>query len=138
MPASDHLSLRPSHILKLASWPAVRWIISLSMIFFHSLLIMARASTIASSASPTNSGPRGTVSSFHDDNINGTAILCFSGVVKAQEHFKSKVQQETIEFFKCSASEKVVRVNDDKETKKEATITDFFTPKTPGRSQYIC
>ena len=65
-----------------------------------------------------------------DDSINGTAILRFSGVVQASEHFKSKVHQEAIDFFKRSASEKVLKVNDDKETKKEATITDFFPPKT--------
>ena len=51
-------------------------------------------------------------------------------MVQASEHFKSKVQQEPIDVFKRSASEKVVNVNDDKETKKEATITDFIAPKT--------
>ena len=66
-----------------------------------------------------------------DDIINDTAILIFSGVVQAHEHFNSKTHQEAIEFFKRDLTEKVCKeVHRGKPAAKEATITNYFGPKT--------
>ena len=49
-----------------------------------------------------------------DDIMRGTAVLHFSGVVQAREHFISKAHQEAIIFFKSDAIEKVTKVNNSK------------------------
>ena len=64
-----------------------------------------------------------------DDIMNGTAVLIFSGVVQAREHFSSKVHQEAIDFFKSDATEKATKVNEGKPARKEAVITNFFCTK---------
>ena len=65
----------------------------------------------------TNSLKHSVLKSKHvntDDIINGTAVLNFSGVVQAREHFISKAHQEAIHFFKNDATEKVAKVNEGK------------------------
>ena len=65
-----------------------------------------------------------------DDIINDTAILTFSGVVQAHEHFHSKTHQEAIDFFKRDLTEKVCKkAHEGKPARKEATITNYFGPK---------
>jgi len=65
-----------------------------------------------------------------DNIINDTAILIFSGVVQAHEHFNSKTHQEAIDFFKRDVTEKVSKkAHGGKPTRKEASITNYFGPK---------
>ena len=66
-----------------------------------------------------------------DDIMRGTAVLHFSGVVQAREHFISKAHQEAIDFFKSEATEKVTKVNNSKPASQKSTITNFFAPKIP-------
>lgn len=66
-----------------------------------------------------------------DDIMRGTALLHFSGVVQAREHFICKAHQEAIEFFKSDAMEKVTKVNNSKPARQKSSITNFFTPKMP-------
>ena len=64
------------------------------------------------------------------DTINDTAILIFSGVVQAHEHFNSKTHQEAIDFFKRDLTEKVCKEEHrGKTARKEATSTNYFGPK---------
>lgn len=66
-----------------------------------------------------------------DDIMRGTAVLHFSGVVQAREHFISKAHQEAIEFFKSDATDKVTKVNNSKPARQKSAITNFFAPKMP-------
>ena len=65
-----------------------------------------------------------------DDIMNDTAILIFSGVVQAHEHFNSKTHQEAIDFFERDVTEKFCKEEHrGKPARKEATITNYFGPK---------
>ena len=64
-----------------------------------------------------------------DDIINDTAILNFSGAVRAHEHVYSRAHREPNDFFKRDLIEKVCNSHEGKPARKEATIADYFGPK---------
>ena len=64
--------------------------------------------------------------------MDGTAILSFSGVVQAYEHYESKAHKEAIKFFQSNDVMKSERKTDDiGPPRKEKVIEDFFKPKMP-------
>ena len=63
--------------------------------------------------------------------MDGTAVLSFSGVVQAHEHFESRAHQEAIEFFQSNDRNDEMKNDIADPPRKERGIPDFFKPKKP-------
>ena len=68
--------------------------------------------------------------SVNVDNImDGTAVLSFSGVVQAKEHYESRVHKEALKFFQRNDMSVGTKKDTSQPPRKEKVIEDFFKPK---------
>ena len=63
--------------------------------------------------------------------MDGTAVLSFSGVVQAHEHFGSRAHQEAIEFFRSNDGNDEMKNETEDPPRKERSIEDFFKSNKP-------